>query len=147
MKGKVLGFDGSTREGAISGDDGNRYTFVIDAWKADTLPKVGNKVDFSINGDSAESIYRDLLSSNGSSKKVTAVLFAFFLGVFGAHKFYLGYTKQGLIMLLVFLFGFILLGLPSIVIAIISLIEFIVYLAKSDDEFEAIYVDNKKPWF
>ncbi|WP_322786602.1 TM2 domain-containing protein [Paraglaciecola arctica] len=80
-------------------------------------------------------------------KKIAAALLAFFLGAFGAHKFYLGYTKQGVIMLLVFLFGFILLGLPSMIIAIIAFVEFIIYLVKSDEEFEQIYVVGHKPWF
>ncbi|GGB47196.1 hypothetical protein GCM10011502_20670 [Oceanisphaera marina] len=74
-------------------------------------------------------------------------MFAFFLGAFGAHKFYLGYTKQGVIMLLVFLLGFILLGLPSIVIGIIAFVEFILYLVKSDEEFEQTYIVGSKPWF
>ncbi len=80
-------------------------------------------------------------------KKVAAALFAFFLGAFGAHKFYLGYTKQGVIMLLIFLLGFILLGLPSVVIGIIAFIEFVVYISKSDEEFEQTYIINKKVWF
>ncbi|WP_268236658.1 TM2 domain-containing protein [Oceanisphaera marina] len=78
---------------------------------------------------------------------MAAALFAFFLGAFGAHKFYLGYTKQGVIMLLVFLLGFILLGLPSIVIGIIAFVEFILYLVKSDEEFEQTYIVGSKPWF
>ncbi|PKF60989.1 hypothetical protein CW745_11790 [Psychromonas sp. psych-6C06] len=147
MKGKILEFSENTREGIISGEDGNRYTFLVDSWKANTLPAAGNKVDFSINGDIAESIYRDSASSSASSKKITAALFAFFLGAFGAHKFYLGYKKQGVIMLLVFILGFILLGVPSMVIGVIAFIEFILYLVKSDDEFEETYVTNKKVWF
>ncbi|OOE70192.1 hypothetical protein BZG14_00550, partial [Salinivibrio sp. IB282] len=61
--------------------------------------------------------------------------------------FYLGYTKEGLIMLLAFLFGFILLGIPSIIIGIIAFVEFIIYLIKTDKEFEATYVNAHKGWF
>ncbi|GKR63719.1 hypothetical protein KAM477_43410 [Aeromonas caviae] len=104
------------------------------------------KVDFSIEGEHAKAIYA-IASNAGSSKKVAAALFAFFLGAFGAHKFYLGYTKQGVIMLLIFLLGFILLGLPSVVIGIIAFIEFVVYISKSDEEFEQTYIINKKVWF
>ena len=147
MKGNILEFNEESRSGVISGEDGNRYNFQVSEWKGNTLPKAGNKVDFSINGDDAEAIYADTVSHSGSSKKIGAALFAFFLGVFGAHKFYLGYTKQGVIMLLTFLFGFILLGFPSMVIGVIAFIEFIIYLVKSDEEFEATYVVGKKPWF
>lgn len=149
MKGKVLDVNEATRSGVISGADGNRYNFEITEWKASVLPKAGNNVDFSINedGDSALAIYIESGASNGNSKKITAALLAFFLGAFGVHKFYLGYQKQGIIMLLVFLFGWILLGIPSLIIAVIAFIEFIVYLIKSDEEFEQTYVINKKPWF
>jgi hypothetical protein len=50
-------------------------------------------------------------------------------------------------MLLVFLFGFILIGIPSAVIGIIALIEAVIYLCKSDDEFFETYVANKRAWF
>lgn len=146
MKGTILEFNEANRDGVISGEDGNRYTVDIAQWKGASLPKAGNKVDFSINDEKAEAVYAETHSA-GASKKLVAALFAFFLGALGAHKFYLGYTKQGLIMLLVFLFGFILLGLPSMVIGIIAFIEFILYLVKSDEEFEQTYVIGKKTWF
>jgi|TARA_B110000881_G_scaffold220553_1_gene246064 TM2 domain-containing membrane protein YozV len=147
MKGSILEFNQENRSGVISGDDGNRYNFEIGEWKGAALPKAGNKVDFANKGESAQAIYAESFISGGASKKIAAALFAFFFGFIGAHKFYLGYTKQGVIMLLVFLFGFILLGLPSMVIGIIAFIEFILYIVKSDEEFEQTYVVGKKPWF
>lgn len=147
MKGKILEFNESNRSGIISGEDGNRYTLDIEEWKGTAIPKSGNKVDFSTNGEKAEAVYAETLGGGGASKKLTASLLAFFLGVFGAHKFYLGYKKQGIIMLLVFFFGFILLGLPSMLIAIIAFVEFILYLVKSDEEFEQTYVLGQKRWF
>lgn len=146
MKGTVIDFNEATRTGLISGDDSNRYQFDIIEWKGSQLPKSGLKVDFSIEGEHAKAIYA-ITSNVGASKKVAAALFAFFLGAFGAHKFYLGYTKQGVIMLLIFLLGFILVGLPSVIIGIIAFIEFIIYISKSDEEFEQTYVINKKVWF
>lgn len=50
-------------------------------------------------------------------------------------------------MLLVFIFGWILLGIPSLIIGVIAFVEFIIYLTKSDEEFEQIYVTGQKPWF
>lgn len=65
-----------------------------------------------------------------ASKRIAAALFAFFLGGFGVHKFYLGKTGQGILYLL-----FIWTGLPSI----IGIIEGIIYLTKSDEEFNMEY--------
>jgi TM2 domain-containing membrane protein YozV len=147
MKGKVLEYNMDSRTGVISGDDGNRYTFDVQNWKSTILPKAGSRVDFSANSNAAEAIYQDSTSLTGNSKKIPAALLAFFLGAFGAHKFYLGYTAQGIIMLLVFLFGWILVGIPSIVIGVVAFIEFIIYLTKSEEDFEQTYVVGKKGWF
>ncbi|MGY4026464.1 TM2 domain-containing protein [Aeromonas rivuli] len=146
MKGTVIDFNEANRTGLISADDGKRYQLDMSEWKGSQRPKSGLKVDFSVEGEDAKAIY--VVASNiVGSKKVAAALFAFFLGAFGAHKFYLGYTKQGVIMLLIFLFGFILLGFPSMVIGIIAFVEFVIYLSKSDEEFEQTYVIDKKVWF
>ena len=78
--------------------------------------------------------------------KVAAGLLAIFLGGLGIHKFYLGYTTQGIILLLVTILGALLLVGPLIT-GVISLIEGIIYLTKSDEDFYNIYVANKKEWF
>ena len=84
-------------------------------------------------------------SSSGEKSKIIACLLALFLGTIGVHKFYLGYNTQGIIMLLCGTVGWILF-LPPLVMAIIALIEAIMYISKSDEEFQEIYVDNEKPW-
>ena len=81
-----------------------------------------------------------------SKSKVAAGLLAIFLGGLGIHKFYLGYTTQGIILLLVTILGALLLIGPLIT-GVISLIEGIIYLTKSDEDFYNIYVVNKKEWF
>ncbi len=82
------------------------------------------------------------------AKKTTAGIFALFLGGLGVHKFYLGFTTPGLIMCLVSIIGGILTcGLACIPIGIIALIEGIMYLTKSDDEFYQLYAVEKKGWF
>lgn len=80
----------------------------------------------------------------GSKDKVVAGLLAIFLGTLGIHKFYLGYTKAAVIMLLVSLLTF---GVGATVMAIIALIEGIMYLTKSDEEFYYTYEVNQKEWF
>jgi cold shock CspA family protein len=57
MKGKVLGFDAAAGTGAITGDDGKRYTFVAAANKSPTALKAGDSVDFQVEGDAAKDIY------------------------------------------------------------------------------------------
>jgi TM2 domain-containing membrane protein YozV len=82
----------------------------------------------------------------GEKNKMIAFLLALFLGVWGIHKFYLGYNNQGIIMLVCGTIGWFLL-IPPFVMAIIALIEAIMYISKSDDEFKRVYVDNEKAWF
>lgn len=147
MKGKILDYNIQKSEGIISSDDGNRYTFTSSEWKSDKSPAVNQSVDFQIDGENAIQIYLDKIAVSSSKSKIAAGLLAIFLGGFGIHKFYLGCNTAGIIMLLVFLFGFILLGFPSIIIGLIAFIEGILYFIKSDEDFEEIYVNNKKCWF
>ncbi len=84
--------------------------------------------------------------SSGISKRLIAGLLAIFLGTLGVHKFYLGINKVGLIYLLVAVLGSVLL-IPTLVIALLSLIDGIKYLMCSDEQFETVYVQGKKAWF
>ena len=82
------------------------------------------------------------------SKRTTAGVLGIFFGAFGAHKFVLGYTKEGLIYLGVsILGGIITCGGALAVTSIMALIESIMYLTKTTEEFKTIYIDNKKGWF
>lgn len=80
----------------------------------------------------------------GSKSKIAAGLLGIFLGALGIHKFYLGYTKAGVIMLLVSLLTF---GVGATIMEIIGLVEGIIYITKSDQDFDAQYVLNEKQWF
>lgn len=88
----------------------------------------------------------------GDNKKVLAGLLAIFLGGFGVHKFILGYQKEGFILLGVSIAAWVLscvgVGLLFIWIpGVIGLIEGIMYLTKSDEEFYNTYQAGRKPWF
>lgn len=83
----------------------------------------------------------------GNSKGVAAGVLGILLGSLGVHKFVLGYTKSGVIMLLVSIFGSVLLFSGPIIMGIIGLVEGIIYLTKSDADFNNTYVVNKKEWF
>ena len=66
------------------------------------------------------------------------------MGALGIHKFILGYTGAGLIMLLCTIFTC---GYAGIIFAPIGLIEGILYLCASEEEFYQRYVVGKRPWF
>lgn len=79
---------------------------------------------------------------------VAAGLLAIFLGSLGIHKFYLGYNTPGFIMLAVTIVGSIFsLGIAGLAMVVISIVEGVLYLSKSQTEFEQVYVFNKKEWF
>lgn len=80
----------------------------------------------------------------GADKKVLAGILGILLGALGIHNFVLGYTKEGVIMLLVSILTF---GILGLVMSIIGLVEGIIYLTKSNEEFVATYIDGKKGWF
>ena len=83
-----------------------------------------------------------------SKDHVAAGLLAIFLGSLGIHKFYLGYNTPGFIMLAVTIVGSIFsLGLAGLAMVVISIVEGVLYLSKSQTEFEQVYVFNKKEWF
>ena len=79
-----------------------------------------------------------------SKDKLAAGLLGIFLGSLGIHKFYLGYKKEAIIMLVVSLATC---GIGASVMGIIGLVEGIIYLTKSDEEVQAIYVEGYKGWF
>ena len=79
---------------------------------------------------------------------VAAGLLAIFLGSLGIHKFYLGYNTPGFIMLAVTIVGSVFsLGIAGLAMVVISIVEGVLYLSKSQTEFEQVYVFNKKEWF
>jgi TM2 domain-containing membrane protein YozV len=75
------------------------------------------------------------------NKKLAAGLLAILVGPFGVHKFLLGYTTEGIIWLVMSLFT------CGALTALLGLIEGIIYLTKSDQEFYNTYQLGKKAWF
>jgi TM2 domain-containing membrane protein YozV len=83
---------------------------------------------------------------SSDKSKVAAGVLAILLGPLGIHKFYLGYSTAGVITLVVSIIGsFVLVG--PLIMSVIGIIEGIIYLTKSDQEFDRLYVSNKKEWF
>lgn len=178
MKGQILDYSPQTNSGLISGDDGNRYSFLGAEWKDQYIPNRGMRVDFEVQGSEAAAIYRDLAASGlggvlGSQKtRLVAGLLGIFLGWVGIHKFYLGMDRPARIQMLVGGGGFVLsmvlanmfravvtygidyialwmytVGFAALLAAgILGLVEGIIYITKSDEDFQRIYVTGQKQW-
>ncbi len=111
-----------------------------------------NKPDQGYNPNMGQNYNSTPVQSTKS--KIAAGIFGIMWGAFGVHKFYLGYAAEGGIMLGAWLACFVLcfltFGLTSLgcfAVQIIGLIEGIMYMTKSDEEFYQTYIVNKKGWF
>ena len=78
--------------------------------------------------------------TKAENKKMIAGILAIVIGSLGVHKFILGYTQEGILQIVI---TFVTCGLGGI----IPLIEGIIYLTKSDEEFYQTYQENKRGWF
>jgi len=79
----------------------------------------------------------------GADKKILAGILGIVVGGFGIHKFILGYQKEGLTMLLVSVLSC---GTLAGVMHVIGIIEGIVYLTRSDEDFVRTYIQGQKGW-
>jgi len=91
-------------------------------------------------------------TSTSDKNFIVCAILALILGELGIHKFYLGYNKQGFIILALFIIGcltlFIGIGiLILLVLELVVFIEFIIYILKGQDNFDETYVYNQKFWF
>ena len=91
-------------------------------------------------------------ATSGDNKKMMAGILAIVLGSFGVHKFILGYNKEGMILLGGTILGYatLCIGVGAFILmatGIVGLIEGIIYLTKSDEEFHNTYQVGQKPWF
>jgi TM2 domain-containing membrane protein YozV len=78
--------------------------------------------------------------SEVAQKKLIAGILGIVLNGLGVHRFYLGDTKGGIIRIVI---SVLTCGLGGV----IGIIEGIIYLTKSDEEFQKIYIEGKKAWF
>ena len=145
MRGQVLGVDRVSGEGQITGEDGLRYAFRPEDWRDAKGPAVGVRVDFVTEDMRALRIFRmpDAVEAaalahrqapSGDRNKYVAALLAFFVGIFGIHRFYLGRNGSAVLMLVL---SATIVGL--IVTGIWAFIDTIRYLVMSDAEFEQRY--------
>jgi TM2 domain-containing membrane protein YozV/DNA-directed RNA polymerase subunit M/transcription elongation factor TFIIS len=94
--------------------------------------------------DARQPVTRDPTLADAANKKLAAGLCGILLGYLGIHKFIIGATTAGVIMLLV---SVLTCGLGSIVMTVIGIVEGIIYLTRSDEDFYETYLVGKKEWF
>ncbi len=82
--------------------------------------------------------------SSVDSKRILAGVLGIFLGPLGIHKFVLGFVGAGLAYLLVTVLTC---GVAAPLMHLLGLIEGIIYLSKSDEEFYRLYVVGRRSWF
>lgn len=78
-----------------------------------------------------------------NSKKVAAGICGILLGSLGIHKFILGMNTAGLIMLLCTVCTC---GIAGMIFHVVGIVEGILYLTKTDEEFYRVYIVGKKDW-
>ncbi len=111
------------------------------------------KTDFKEEAKKTANEFKEGLKDvGGDNKKILAGILAIILGSLGIHKFILGYQKEGFILLGASIVGFALscIGVGVFIIwitGLIGIIEGIIYLTKSDEEFYNTYQAGSKPWF
>lgn len=74
-----------------------------------------------------------------SEKKIPAALLGILVGWLGLNKFYLGYTREGVIQIIL---NVVTCGIASV----IPFIEGILYLFMDDKTFDDTYVTGRKGW-
>ena len=74
MKGKILDYNIQESTGIISGDDGQRYSFSNNEWKASESPKANQNVDFEIDGNIIKTKFGQILEVKKSFKVLKSLL-------------------------------------------------------------------------
>ncbi|TVZ52491.1 TM2 domain-containing protein [Dokdonia sp. Hel_I_53] len=86
-------------------------------------------------------------TNSTENKKLLSGILAILLGSLGIHKFILGYTKEGIVLLVMSLLGFVTCGITSGIAWVVGIVEGVIYLTKTDAEFYNTYQSGRKPWF
>jgi TM2 domain-containing membrane protein YozV len=112
----------------------------IDA-RAEVCPKCGVR---QLGPPLGQGSAFDTAIRDAAGKKLAAGLCAILLGALGIHKFILGMNTPGIIMVCVSVLSC---GIGWPVMHVIGIIEGIIYLTKSDEDFYQTYVVEQKGWF
>lgn len=157
MRGQILVFNEQKEAGAVVMTDGRRFLFHIRHWQDVVPPEHGMTVDFSVDENNQVHQIQLALPDPAATPMVKATplaqrpkrkpvlsLLALFLGVFGAHRFYMGAWGWGLLqslglVLLSAILGALLpplAGLLYLAVGVFTWVEVIRYIWMSDATFD-----------
>jgi TM2 domain-containing membrane protein YozV len=148
---KIIGADGQ-QYGPIGADQirqwiaekrANTHTLAQSEGSTEWKPLISFP-EFTFIFQAAPPSYIATGSNPRASNKIVAGIFGILLGGLGIHKFILGYTGAGLVALLISILSC---GILYPLMHLIGLIEGIIYLCKTDDDFVRTYVDGQRSWF
>ncbi len=133
-------------------DNSNSKPFIVNINKVITsepdliiIQNIDSKI-FTVSG--SNNSFHDIIQYDKKKsfiqKKIPAGILAIFFGAFGIHKFYLGFSGAGLIMLCITLVSCFILFWPM---WLLGFVEGIIYLSRNDDSFYQDYSVSKKNWF
>lgn len=158
MRGQILVFNEQKQAGAIATADGQRFIFHISDWQDVLPPEYGMTVAFTSHENSrarqvqlalpdpvAGPAPQAIPMAQQPKRKPVLTLLALFLGVFGAHRFYMGAWGWGLLqslglLLLSAILGALLpplAGLLYLAVMVFTWVEVIRYIWMSDAAFDA----------
>lgn len=153
MRGRILDDGFGATEGLIVTDEGERYRFARSEWRGAEPPERGMAVDFEVDAGVARAVYQDPHTPPpvATKSRWVAGLLALLLGGFGVHKFYLGLNGPAIIMLMTNTVGLTVtafLGfIPNYILLLVAFFEGLIYLTRSEADFEARYVRGRRAWF
>ncbi len=112
------------------------------------LPQLQDHTHNNDEGGYSPLVIERMQACRQNKDHIAAALLALFLGAFGAHKFYLGYTKAGFIMLGMTVIGSLCtFGLALWAMMAIGWAEALFYFGIKQSDFEQAYVLRRREWF
>jgi len=88
------------------------------------------------------------LNPSHAGKQLISGYCGIIFGSLGIHKFVLGYAPEGFIMLVISVVGgSFTYGFTFLIMQLVGLVEGMIYLNKSHEEFVNTYFMNKQGWF
>jgi TM2 domain-containing membrane protein YozV/cold shock CspA family protein len=160
MRGQIFVFNEQKEVGAIATSEGQRMLFHISDWQDVVPPEKGMAVEFTLEGGNRARLVQMALPETIApsaapqpaarlaptpKRKPVLTLWAIFLGMLGAHRFYMGAWGWGLVQLLGLLLIPALLalllpalgGLLYVAVVVFTWVEVIRYIWMSDAAFDA----------